>query len=294
MRNRPSLVVQALLASCLFAAPSLLAQQGEASEVEAFAVIQAEYDAAYQQWMDTYREVASSGADKDVISKLRAERPSGTAYLDRVVKILNAKPASEDGASAAIWMLGVVRVKGAQLGSALDVLQKHHADSKQLKRVMLALSRNATPAVAVFLEKVSATSTSSEIRGRTSFALAEHFKTRANTIRAIAMADGKKLVRIVGTLGSDVVDVLRCEDPVAAEDNSSKWCEAVINDAEFAAIEYFRGTLGEHAERSLYELRHLSIGKVAPDIIGEDIDGTAMKLSDYRGKVVVIDFWGDW
>jgi cytochrome oxidase Cu insertion factor (SCO1/SenC/PrrC family) len=38
----------------------------------------------------------------------------------------------------------------------------------------------------------------------------------------------------------------------------------------------------------------LAIGKVAPDIVGEDIDGKAFKLSDYRGKVVVIDFWGHW
>lgn len=37
-----------------------------------------------------------------------------------------------------------------------------------------------------------------------------------------------------------------------------------------------------------------AIGKVAPEISGEDIDGKAFKLSDYRGKVVVIDFWGDW
>jgi len=37
-----------------------------------------------------------------------------------------------------------------------------------------------------------------------------------------------------------------------------------------------------------------AVGKVAPDISGEDIDGKAFKLSDYRGKVVVIDFWGDW
>ena len=32
----------------------------------------------------------------------------------------------------------------------------------------------------------------------------------------------------------------------------------------------------------------------APDIIGHDLDGVPFKLSDYRGKVVVIDFWGDW
>jgi hypothetical protein len=36
------------------------------------------------------------------------------------------------------------------------------------------------------------------------------------------------------------------------------------------------------------------VGDLAPEIVGEDIDGTEFKLSDYRGKVVVLDFWGDW
>ena len=27
---------------------------------------------------------------------------------------------------------------------------------------------------------------------------------------------------------------------------------------------------------------------------GEDVDGVAFKLSDYRGKVVVLDYWGFW
>ena len=38
----------------------------------------------------------------------------------------------------------------------------------------------------------------------------------------------------------------------------------------------------------------LAVGKAAPDIEAEDLDGVNFKLSDYRGKVVVIDFWGDW
>jgi hypothetical protein len=32
----------------------------------------------------------------------------------------------------------------------------------------------------------------------------------------------------------------------------------------------------------------------APEIEGEDQDGVAFKLSDYRGKVVLLDFWGNW
>lgn len=36
------------------------------------------------------------------------------------------------------------------------------------------------------------------------------------------------------------------------------------------------------------------VGNIAPEIVGEDIDGETFRLSDYRGKVVVVDFWGDW
>jgi hypothetical protein len=43
-----------------------------------------------------------------------------------------------------------------------------------------------------------------------------------------------------------------------------------------------------------YRLEHLSVGKVAPEIEGEGLDGVKFKLSDYRGNVVLIDFWADW
>jgi len=36
------------------------------------------------------------------------------------------------------------------------------------------------------------------------------------------------------------------------------------------------------------------IGKELPEIEGVDTDGKRFKISDYRGKVVMIDFWGDW
>jgi hypothetical protein len=37
-----------------------------------------------------------------------------------------------------------------------------------------------------------------------------------------------------------------------------------------------------------------SVGETVDDIEGEDLNGAKFKLSDYRGKVVVLDFWGDW
>ena len=37
-----------------------------------------------------------------------------------------------------------------------------------------------------------------------------------------------------------------------------------------------------------------AIGMKAPEIEGIDLDGVAFKLSDYDGKVVFLDFWGNW
>ncbi len=67
---------------------------------------------------------------------------------------------------------------------------------------------------------------------------------------------------------------------------------------ERAAEEYgdvkMRGvTVGARAKSELYDFRHLGIGKVAPDIDGKDQDGTQFKLSDYRGKVVLLYFWSE-
>ena len=36
------------------------------------------------------------------------------------------------------------------------------------------------------------------------------------------------------------------------------------------------------------------VRETAPEITGDDLNGRPMKLSDFRGKVVVLDFWGDW
>jgi peroxiredoxin len=36
------------------------------------------------------------------------------------------------------------------------------------------------------------------------------------------------------------------------------------------------------------------VGSLAHEIEGNDADGKPMKLSDFRGKVVLLDFWATW
>ncbi|MFO0810039.1 MAG: TlpA disulfide reductase family protein [Gemmataceae bacterium] len=45
------------------------------------------------------------------------------------------------------------------------------------------------------------------------------------------------------------------------------------------------------AEKTLFELRNLTVGKTPPDLEGTTLDGKRAKLSDYRGKVTVVTVW---
>jgi peroxiredoxin len=47
-------------------------------------------------------------------------------------------------------------------------------------------------------------------------------------------------------------------------------------------------------KQQLDELRALAVGQVAPDIVLPDPSGKSTKLSDLRGKYVLIDFWAAW
>jgi hypothetical protein len=55
----------------------------------------------------------------------------------------------------------------------------------------------------------------------------------------------------------------------------------------------FDGTVGRKARSELFDLRHLSLGKAAPEVEGVDQDGKHFKLSEYKGKVVLLDFWSE-
>jgi hypothetical protein len=60
----------------------------------------------------------------------------------------------------------------------------------------------------------------------------------------------------------------------------------------FGDVKYVSGgTVGEKARGALFVMRELTVTKQAPEIEGEDQDGRRLKLSDYRGKVVLLYFW---
>jgi AhpC/TSA family protein len=62
---------------------------------------------------------------------------------------------------------------------------------------------------------------------------------------------------------------------------------------EFAGADDFIGMSGKQfATGARHEINELRVGQVAPDFEIADQDGVRFKLSDYRGRVVLLDFWG--
>ncbi|HEX9792827.1 MAG TPA: hypothetical protein VGC54_02490 [Planctomycetota bacterium] len=65
---------------------------------------------------------------------------------------------------------------------------------------------------------------------------------------------------------------------------------------DYADVRWRQTTFGRIADAHLNPLSaaDLAVGRKAPEIEGIDQDGKPLKLSDFRGKVVLLDFWGDW
>jgi hypothetical protein len=124
--------------------------------------------------------------------------------------------------------------------------------------------------------------------------------------------DSEKLLRVLYTRGKrDEIRGVAClvlaqvlrgsadrlagSDPKAAEklhqESEELFEEAADKYADVRTA--FDGTVGKKAKSELYDLRYLCVGKVAPEVEGTDQDGNHFKLSDYKGKVVLLDFWSE-
>jgi hypothetical protein len=108
-----------------------------------------------------------------------------------------------------------------------------------------------------------------EVRGVATLALGQLLNTRANNLAEKEPREAEKL---------------RKEAETALDSAAQKYADVKLP---------FAGTVGESATKELFEVRFLAVGKKAPLTEGEDQDGKKFKLSDYEGKVVLLDFWSE-
>ena len=64
--------------------------------------------------------------------------------------------------------------------------------------------------------------------------------------------------------------------------------------ADFGDVVFRGDKMANVAEGAMFGLKYLRPGKPVPEVEGPDMDGKTFKISDYKGKVVMLDFWGHW
>ncbi|SMC58011.1 TlpA disulfide reductase family protein [Pedobacter nyackensis] len=72
--------------------------------------------------------------------------------------------------------------------------------------------------------------------------------------------------------------------------------DPLVAEAEFAKFSsrLKSGPLGKRIQDEIYATKLLALGQPAMDFTQNDINGKAVKLSDFKGKYVLLDFWASW
>jgi hypothetical protein len=178
-------------------------------------------------------------------------------FAGRFFKLAEDNPKDPAALDALVWVVTQNYEKPpAAVDKAVDILVKDHVKSEAIGKVCMQMVYSRSPKADKLLEAVLEKNPKKEVQGQAAYVLGMHLKT----------SKPKEAEKLLERAAKDAADVKM----------------------------YGTMTIGKLAKGELFEMRHLAIGKTAPDIKGEDIDGKEFKLSDYKGKVVVLDFWGHW
>ncbi len=227
------------------------------------------YEALRQEADEAYRAFVTQARAVQAAFRERGEEPTPDdfpenprlAFLPRFLAAADDYAGTEDAVAFLIWIVQNDRSEQMKVRrTAFDRLVAQHATSEELIQLggmfgSLVDFYEAERATEL-LKTLEATSPHADVKAWAVFA-------RLKPVLLEAALDSEAYAQAKAA-------VLAGIEP--AEDDRLK-----------------RAVRTEIGEREIF-----SLGMVAPDIEGVDLDGVAFKLSDYEGKVLFVDFWGDW
>ena len=232
-------------------------------------------DAAKQQYKALVNEFEDDGEARE--------------FAGRFVELAKQHAKNPVAADALVWVVLNVS-RGRELQEALTLLAQKYSQSDRLAPACRKLAFRPSLAAENLLRVLREKSPHKDVRGPATFYLAVYLQRQLRLAEALSKEEDQN--RFLQFYGKEFTTHL-------AELNTSaslKEIESIYAEVHksFAGYEVGDSTMGETAQLELFAIRHLSLGKEAPEIAGEDVDGKKFKLSDYRGKVVMLDFWGHW
>jgi thiol-disulfide isomerase/thioredoxin len=227
--------------------------------------------------------------------------------LPKILKVVHQNAASSNSFEMLLWITSHRAFGGNQaLSNALEPLQllgQFHAAKSGLAPLCSKCGswwswRWRDRPIVDFLEAVREQNPDRATRGQAILALARLDKDKAGYLidweNDLANDSSNPKAR------AEYADIAKTADSKKILQEAEQLFDEVIKDygdCPFVPVMPSRRpgtTLSEQAGGDLFGLLHLTIGQVAPELKGQDFDDHEIKLSNYRGKVVVINFWAAW
>jgi tetratricopeptide (TPR) repeat protein len=273
-----------------------------AEEVDALIAAYQKAGSDFNQNIQEKLKNAKTDQERVKIYQSRADHPKPDETMDKLWDLLEKNPNDKEASRTALqWLLNNCGYdEKGQKGRdrVLDMLIKHHADDPKIGPMLHRLGYAMSPKTEELFRAVMAKNPAKDAKGSACLNLGKYLKGVSEAVQHLKESpeDGK---RAESVLGKEAVLKLMDADP----DKLAKEAEALFEEAaaKYGDVVLYKNPstmkdviIADQVVGELFEIRNLAIGKTAPDIVGDDLDGKPFKLSDYRGKVVVIDFWGNW
>lgn len=274
--------------SALIGLLALMATPGPADESPQgrYEKLTSEFDAGVKAAAEGYSKATTDEGRVEASLK----RPLPEDVAPHLFALAEKDPRGPVAVDALIWIASKC-VFGPPAERALGMLTRDHSRSDRLKEYCGRNSLYGEPfwPYEEMLRAVLRDNPHREVKARACLGLAAYLKMAKETTAKHLVGDSQLLPRPAGAVTNFDRIRQRGLNSVAAE--SVALFERVLKEYADIQIENsYPHDAGEFAKGQLFELKNLVIGVKAPEIDGRDVEGKAMKLSDYRGKVVVLDF----
>jgi hypothetical protein len=267
-------------------------QGGPATPAEQYKVLLKEYQGA----SSSGRVLSDEERMKFVGSVYKLRNRLALKFVELAEKHPN-DPVALDALMQAVWQVNSTPWPVELVGQddararAFALLQRDHLGSDKIGSVCEHISFGFCREYETFLRAVLEKSPHKNVRAVACLSLAHFLSNRLQRLDLIK--DQPDLTgEFKDLFGKEYLADLRRQDRSKATREAESFFEQAAR--KYGDVKLANGgTVGEKAGAELFEMRHLAVGKEAPDIEGEDQDGKKFKLSDYRGKVVLLDFWSE-